>query len=211
MNEKVIVKSNIMKKLNLKLFLLALVIIVSSCQDEEAPVPVATATPASQIITSGQTTAIALSGSIEGTTFTWTVVQEGVTGATAGSGSTIAQTLTSTGTVAGTATYTIVPMAGGVQGNPITVLVTVNLVKITYNANVKALFVASCTPCHVAGGTQPKKFDDYTTAKNNITTILDRVKREPGATGFMPRNGAKLAADKIALLEKWLADGTPEN
>ena len=110
----------------------------------------------------------------------------------------------------GTATYSIIPMAGGVAGNAISVVITVNVVKTTYMADVKPILTTSCTPCHMAGGTNPNKWDEYTPAKTKITLILDRVKREQGATGFMPRNGTKLSADKIAVLEKWLADGLLE-
>lgn len=90
------------------------------------PIPVATATPSSQTICSGNATSIALTSSIGGTTFNWTVVQSGVSGATAGSGTSIAQTLNATGTSAGTATYTITPTAGGCTGTPISVVITVN-------------------------------------------------------------------------------------
>jgi hypothetical protein len=170
--------------------------------------PVATATPAAQTVNSGSPTSIALTSSVAGTTFAWTVVQTGVTGAAAGTGASIAQTLTG----AGNAVYTITPTANGVAGTAITVTITVNAVvpKITYNTDIKPLLVASCAPCHVTGGTNPNKWDDYTTTKNKIATIIDRVKREQGTTGFMPRNGTKLAADKIALLEKWVTDGTLE-
>ncbi len=88
--------------------------------------PIATATPASQNICTGQATSIALSSSIGGTTYVWTVVQSGVSGASNGSGSTIAQTLTATGASAGTATYTITPTAGGCPGALITIVITVN-------------------------------------------------------------------------------------
>lgn len=193
-----------------KIGLLALTIFAVSCKDDELPAPVATATPLTQVITSGETTAIALTSDIAGTTFSWTVVQNGVTGATAGSGTSISQVITVTGTAPGTATYTIIPTAGGVVGNSVTVVVTVNLAKTTYIANVKPILTTSCTPCHVSGGANPNKWDDYATTKAKINSIIDRVKREPGATGFMPRNGTKLAADKIAVLEKWVADGLLE-
>lgn len=199
-----------MKNSYLKIGFLAITIFAVSCKDEELPAPVATATPVTQVISSGETTAIELSSDIAGTTFSWTVVQNGVTGASSGSGASIAQAITVTGTAPGTATYTIIPTAAGVVGNAVTVVVTVNLAKTTYVANVKPIFVASCTPCHLAGGANPNKWDDYATAKAKINLILDRVKREPGTTGFMPRNGTKLAADKIATLEKWVADGLLE-
>jgi hypothetical protein len=193
------------------LFLFSTFLFLNSCTKDEDPVPpVASATPMEQTITSGNTTSIALTSSITGTTFAWTVVQTGVSGATAGSGSSIAQKLTVTGAVAGTATYSITPTANGTMGSAISVVVTVNPVKITYLADIKPLLVASCTPCHLAGGANPNKFDDYATAKGKISVILDRVQRESTAAGFMPRGGTKLSAANIALLNKWVADGLLE-
>lgn len=199
-----------MKKFSLILGLFAFVLFITSCDDEDLPMPLATATPASQAITSGGATSIALTSSLTGTTFAWTVVQTGVTGATPASGSTIAQTLTLTGAATGTATYTVTPTAAGVAGTPISVVITVNMAPTTYMADVKPILSVSCAPCHVAGGIRTNRWDEYTPTKNNITFILDRVKREPGTTGFMPRNGTKLSADKIAVLEKWVADGLLE-
>lgn len=88
------------------------------------PRPAVTATPTTQAICSGTATNIALSANIAGTTYSWTVAQSGVTGATAGSGASIAQTLTNSGTTAGTATYTITPTANGCTGTPVTVTIT---------------------------------------------------------------------------------------
>lgn len=90
------------------------------------PIPSATATPSSQSICSGGATSISLTSNVTGTTFAWTVSQSGVTGASNSSGATIAQTLSTTGTSAGTATYTITPTANTCAGTPIVVSVTVN-------------------------------------------------------------------------------------
>jgi hypothetical protein len=200
-----------MKNTSLIFSLFALVLFISSCKDDELPMPVATATPATQAITSKCITSVALTSSVTGTTFSWTVVQSGVTGASSGSGVSIAQTLTLTGSAVGTATYTVIPTASGVVGSAISVVVTVNAAKTTYMADVKPILTVSCSPCHLAGGVNPNKWDEYTPTKTKITSIIDRVKREVGATGFMPRNGTKMPADKIAVLEKWLADGLLEN
>lgn len=89
-------------------------------------IPVAVATPVSQTFCSGGTTAISLSGSVPGTTFSWTVSQSGVTGGLFGSGSSISQTLTTTGTSSGSAIYTITPSSNGCVGDDISVTVTVN-------------------------------------------------------------------------------------
>jgi gliding motility-associated-like protein len=88
--------------------------------------PIATATPNIQTICSGTTTAIALSSNTSGTTFSWTAVQTNVTGASNGSGITIAQILTTTGIISGQAVYTITPVANGCTGLPISVTITIN-------------------------------------------------------------------------------------
>lgn len=90
------------------------------------PAPAVTATPSSQTICSGTPTNIALTSSLGGTTYSWTVVQSGVSGGAAGAGTPIAQTLSTTGASAGTATYTINSLSGGCAGTPITVPITVN-------------------------------------------------------------------------------------
>lgn len=92
------------------------------------PTPVATATPATQTICTGNPISIALTSTVAGTTFTWTQTSSAatITGAADGSGATIAQTLVNNGTSPGTVTYTITPMAAGCMGQPITVIITVN-------------------------------------------------------------------------------------
>lgn len=197
------------------LLLFSTLFILKSCtEDEQQAVPVVTANPADQSIISGSSTSINLSSNVSGSSFSWSVSLLGVSGASAGNGSSIVQTLILTGTASGTATYSITPMLNGVSGNTIKVVVTVNPAaitsKVTYLADIKPLLTSSCTPCHVAGGTHPRKFDEYTSAKNNINSILDRVQRSTSAQGFMPFGGQKLAASNIELLKNWVADGLLE-
>jgi hypothetical protein len=91
------------------------------------PLPTVTATPSSQTICSGSISSIALSSNIVGTTYAWTVVQTGASGASNGTGNNIAQTLTATGSVSGSVVYTITPTAPtGCTGTPINVTITVN-------------------------------------------------------------------------------------
>ena len=93
------------------------------------PVPVLTTTPSSQTLCSGGTTNIALSSNITAN-FSWIVSSAtGVSGATSGTGTTIAQTLTATGAVAGTVTYEITatsPAPASCAGTKKTVTITVN-------------------------------------------------------------------------------------
>jgi len=90
------------------------------------PLPATTATPSSQTICSGNPTAIALSSPVTGATFAWTVTQTNVTGASAGNGAAITQTLTATTAASGTATYTVKASANGCTGSNASVAVTVN-------------------------------------------------------------------------------------
>jgi gliding motility-associated-like protein len=81
---------------------------------------------AGSTICSGDQTSINLSPSIPGTTFDWSVVSNGLTGAVNGSGSSISQILVTTGTSVGIATYTVIPTFDGCSGTPITIVETVN-------------------------------------------------------------------------------------
>ncbi|MDZ7650113.1 MAG: PKD-like domain-containing protein [Cytophagales bacterium] len=107
------------------------------------PLPDVVAAPNAETICSGTTSNITLSTSngVAGATYSWTVVQSNVSGATSGFGTSINQTLTATTSSAGTATYTITPGANGCTGTPINVIVTVSPVP-----NVVAL-PASQTIC----------------------------------------------------------------
>jgi hypothetical protein len=95
------------------------------------PEPVGVATPATATICSKGTaaTAFSTSNSLAGTTYAWTVSQTGgaVTGATAGSGSSISQQLFNTSSTAGVVTYTVTPTSAiGCVGATFTYIVTVN-------------------------------------------------------------------------------------
>jgi uncharacterized membrane protein len=83
--------------------------------------------------------------------------------------------------------------------------------KLTYEKDIKPILVLRCTPCHLAAGTNPNKWDTYAATQAKAATILDRIQRAPGATGFMPRNGtAQIPADEIAKIKQWVTDGTLE-
>lgn len=75
---------------------------------------------------SGETTALALTSSLVGTTFNWTVVQNGASGASSGTGDVINQVLSTTSITDGTATYTVTPFFNGCAGTPISITVTVH-------------------------------------------------------------------------------------
>ncbi len=81
-------------------------------------------------ICSGEDAMISVS-STNATSFDWTIIENGASGATAGSGVNapgldIIQTLTATGSNSGTVEYTITPLLGTCSGTPQTVIVNVN-------------------------------------------------------------------------------------
>jgi gliding motility-associated-like protein len=107
------------------------------------PTPIMTATPVLQKICSGDQTGIVLSSSITNTSYDWVVLsQTGATGASAGTGITISQTLTATGSVLGTVIYSITPKANGCFGNPINVTIEITPAPIA-NATPNAVSICS--------------------------------------------------------------------
>ena len=120
------------------------------------PFPVVNATPSSQSICTGNTTSIALTSSLPGTTFTWKVNQSGVSGAADGTGPTIAQTLSITGTTTGIATYKITSDANACAGNPVDIEVTVNPIPVWTSPTTETVCsnnVFSYTPTSSVAGT----------------------------------------------------------
>ncbi|WP_118974210.1 T9SS type A sorting domain-containing protein [Taibaiella koreensis] len=128
------------------------------------PLPATTVTPASQSLCSGAATSLALSSPVSGATFSWTISQTNVTGATAGSGATIAQNLTATTNANGTATYTIKASANGCTGSNTTATVTVTPVP----ANPGAI-TGPDAPC--AGSTQTYSIPTATGATSYSWTL----------------------------------------
>ena len=144
------------------------------------PIPVVTATPASQSICSLAATSILLSGSEPGTTFSWSVAPTDVSGASAGSGSSILQTLTATSTVQGKVIYTITPVANFCAGVPVDVEVT-----------VKQNPVASVTPATqtICAGTATA----LALSSNNAGSTYSWTVIQSGVSGASASSGAAIA------------------
>ncbi len=82
--------------------------------------------------------------------------------------------------------------------------------KVTYERDVKPILATSCVPCHFPGGISPYKWDNYEAVKYKISIIIDRVNKDQGTKNFMPKDGTKLSPESIAILRKWVTDGTRE-
>lgn len=79
---------------------------------------------------SGSTSSIVLSSNSAGINFSWTVVQNGTTGAIAGIGNSINQQLQTTTDSTGTAIYNVTPILNNCSGTPISIPITVNTLPI---------------------------------------------------------------------------------
>ena len=90
------------------------------------PKPVISVTNSSPSICSGTATSISFSSSMLNTVYNWNVIQTNVTGASAGSGNTIAQVLSTIGTSSGVVVYAITPTVNGCPGATILSTIIVN-------------------------------------------------------------------------------------
>jgi gliding motility-associated-like protein len=75
---------------------------------------------------SGETTSVNLQSNLTGTAFSWTVIQNDVIGISSGTGSQISQTLETTSTVNGNATYIVTAEFNGCSGNQLSINIVVN-------------------------------------------------------------------------------------
>jgi hypothetical protein len=88
---------------------------------------------------------------------------------------------------------------------------TVIIDKVTYTANVKSIIDQNCIGCHSAGGSLIPlvTYDQVKNAMSN-TNLLDRIQRQNGMPGIMPKAG-RMPQDKINTILQWNTDGLLEN
>ena len=82
---------------------------------------------------------------------------------------------------------------------------------ITYSEHIKPIIDANCVACHsnppVGGASVPMtNFEEVKLVFEN-TDALDRMNRQPGQSGFMPKYGARLPQASIDLVEQWMNEG----
>ena len=81
---------------------------------------------------------------------------------------------------------------------------------VTFNKDIKPMFVLKCSPCHAEGGDRVNKYVEYNTAKTLITGIIGRITKENTDQLFMPKNGVKINPTEMKLINKWIDDGLLE-
>ncbi len=137
------------------------------------PIPNVILSPASltQTICSGETTNISFSGAINNTVYSWSVVSSvGVSGAFNGVGTSINQTLTSTGLSQGTVVYEVTPSLNGCTGTPQRITVTVNPVPVAIGpASHRELCSGEST--------------DITVSTFNVATVFNWTVEPNGVSG----------------------------
>ncbi|MCE9539473.1 MAG: hypothetical protein K8R85_09675 [Bacteroidetes bacterium] len=112
----------------------------------QAQCPTASAKASFPTICSGTIASIALSADQIGTTYSWTIVQEGIIGAADGTGTSIAQTLTTTDAANGSAVYTITPFANGCKGASSSVKITVNPIPAIIASPLTSMISSNTAP-----------------------------------------------------------------
>jgi|SaaInlStandDraft_2_1057019.scaffolds.fasta_scaffold09571_2 hypothetical protein len=76
---------------------------------------------------------------------------------------------------------------------------------------VLPIFEESCVECHFnnnSDGIMP--LTNFTEIQDKVVngTVIESINRE---IGFMPKNGERLSAEQILIIEKWYENGTPNN
>jgi len=137
------------------------------------PLPVATALPSPDTICNGTQTNIAITSTVAGTTFSWTVnAAASITGAANGTGNNIQQTLTDTSSSAQTATYVITPVAGGCVGPNDTMNVVVNPVAgIQFTPAPQVICSGQSTQAVTISSNTPGATFTWTSQANGVTGV----------------------------------------
>lgn len=140
--------------------------------------PVANASPASPTICSGAFVNVSLTGA---TSYSWTVTSTpGVTGASAGSGTTINQQLTNTTSVQQVITYLVTPSSNGCSGLPLNVPVTIQPLPSVFNVTGGGSFCSGQTGVTVGLSNSQAGFN-YELMLNNQPT---GITASPGGGAF---------------------------
>ena len=76
---------------------------------------------------------------------------------------------------------------------------------------VMPIFTDQCISCHFHNNPYAiMPLTNFTEIQDKIIngTIIESINRE---IGFMPKNGERLSAEQILIIEKWYENGTPNN
>lgn len=87
-------------------------------------------------------------------------------------------------------------------------------VNVTFSTKIVPIIANNCLSCHsnatAASAGNNIKLQDYIDVKASTTAIAGSVK-QTGSYSPMPKNGGKLNACSITLIDIWIRNGAPEN
>jgi len=88
--------------------------------------------------------------------------------------------------------------------------------RVTFSHDIAPIVFRSCAPCHHAGEAGPFPLITYGDVKSHARQIADVTSKRlmppwlPSQDGLRLEDDSHLSSDEIALLQKWVADGTQE-
>ena len=137
------------------------------------PITVASASPSTSTICSGTALNVALTATVSGTTYNWTVgANANISGAMAGTGNAINQTLINNSSTVQTIIYTITPTANACNGSPITVTITVNPApSVTFTPAPQAVCSGQNTTLVTLGSSTAGVTYSWTSAANGAVGV----------------------------------------
>jgi len=83
--------------------------------------------------------------------------------------------------------------------------------KPSFTECVEPIFENSCIECHFQNNSNGiMSLSNFQEIQDNVIngTVIESIKRE---VGFMPKNGERLSAEEILIIENWKENGTPNN
>ncbi|MFN6091012.1 MAG: PKD-like domain-containing protein, partial [Bacteroidota bacterium] len=154
---------------------------------------------------SNSTTTITITPTVSGSTYTWTVVSNGVSGATNNSiptsTTTISDILTNSTTTQGTATYIVSVSANGCPGDTDTIVVTVQPVpQVTFSLPNQVLCDGSTTAAVTLNSAVSNVVYSWTLNANGITgfTTSSGAGTIPSETIYLPANSTNIVTATYA-------------
>lgn len=90
-----------------------------------------------------------------------------------------------------------------------------NTDNVTYSQTITAILINNCYSCH-SNSNAANNGDISVEGYDNLKVLVDNgsflgsVKHQDGFS-FMPRDAAQLVTCDISKIEKWIADGAPNN
>ena len=81
----------------------------------------------------------------------------------------------------------------------------------SFNDCVEPIFVENCIACHFQNNPNGiMSLTNFLEIQDKVIngTVIESIKRE---VGFMPKNGERLSAEEILIIENWKENGAPNN